>query len=175
MTTGYNPYQQQDITKMIGDYMAKATQQFTGQPMQAQQPAQVPIFHCQPVKTLQEVEEMKWYNSTPFVGLTEDGQYIGVRRWDGAIPAATTEYFKRVKQEELPQVPRPITQNELIELLPAVLAQYVPTLLNQMGVTANGHESNAAASPSANGELPAAPAEPKRTVGKKSGDTSGDK
>lgn len=172
------PYQaQQDTAKLVNDYMAKLTQQLTGQSTQpqSQSVAQVPTFHCQPVKNLQEVEETKWYNSTPFVGITEDGQYIGIRRWDGAIPAATTEYFKRIKPEELPQAPRPITQNELVELLPDILAQYVPSLLSQMGVTTNGCESNAAAGTDVDGELPTTTTEPKRTMGKKSGEAGGDK
>lgn len=171
----YNQYPQQDMTKFFNDYMAKITQQVTGQQtQQSQQSAQVPVFHCQPVKNLQEIEEMKWFNPTPFVGLTEDGQYVGIRRWDGAIPAATTEYFKRIKQEELPQPPRPVTHEELTELIPAVLAQYIPTLLKQMGVSAN--ESSANPSAIVDEQLSAATGgKPKGAMGAKPGEASGNK
>lgn len=170
------PQAQPDISRWINDYMQKVTQQAMGQQSQPpQQAAQVPVFHCQPVKDLKEIEQMKWFNTTPFVGLTEDGQYVGIRRWDGTIPAATTEYFKRIKQEELPQPPRPVTHEELVELLPAVLAQYIPNLLNQMGVITNGRESASSASAIVTGELQTAPAQSKRAVGSKSSETSGDK
>lgn len=165
-----NTYPQQDITKLINDAVLKAT----GQQKSA---AQVPVFHCQPVKNLQEIEEMKWFNPTPFVGLTEDGQYIGIRRWDGTIPAATTEYFKRIKPEEIPQPPRPITHEELTALLPVVLAEYIPNLLKQMGVSANEQSTtNSAASAESDEQLPAITrGKSKGTMGEKSGETSGDK
>lgn len=169
-------YPYTDVTKAINDYMTKITQQVTGQQPQPQPAAQIPVFHCQPVKNLREIEEMKWFNPTPFVGLTEDGQYIGVRRWDGAIPAATTEYFKRIKPEELPQPPRPVTHEELVELLPAVMAQYIPALLKQMGVSASEQSAGAASGTSPNEQLPAAAGgRPKGAVGAKLGETGGDK
>lgn len=172
---GYQPQPQIDISRMINDYMQKATQQVTGQQPLVQQAAQVPTFHCQPVKDLPEIEQMKWFNPTPFVGLTEDGQYVGIRRWDGSIPAASMEYFKRIKPEELPQPPRPVTHEELVELIPAVLAQYIPNLLNQMGVRTNEPATVAAASASPDGQLQPIAAQPKGAVGKKSGEASGDK
>lgn len=182
MQYGYpQPLQPPDATKILSDYMANITRQITGQsaqgqaPAQAQPAAQVPTYHCQPIKNLQEIDEMRWFNPTPFVGLTEDGQYIGVRRWDGAIPAATTEYFKRISPEELPQPPRSVTHEELVTLLPEILSQYIPTLLKQMGVTANDQSAFTAASTVLDGQLPAiAGRKPKGAVGAKSGEAGGD-
>lgn len=185
MMNGYQgyPYNPQlarpDLSQILSDYISKATQQAaTGQPAApsaVQGAAQIPTFHCQPIKSLQELDEMKWFNPTPFVGLTEDGQYVGIRRWDGAIPAATIEYYKRITQSELPQPPRPVTHEELLELLPAVLAQYIPNLLKQMGVASN-ESTVAAASTDAPGQLPAATGgKSKGAVGARSSEAGGDK